>query len=53
MCSYNPEHPFSVLHLPWGNTHLNSWCSGFWARIFGKLKNRKRKVDEGIHNLIL
>lgn len=53
MCFCNPEHPFSVPHLPWGNTHLNSWCCRFWAMIFGKLKNRKRKLDEGICSLIL
>lgn len=51
MCSCNPEHPFSVSHPPWGNSHLNSWCSR--ARIFDKLKNRKKKLDEGICSLIL
>lgn len=53
VCDCNPEHPFSAPHLPWDNLHLNNQCSGYWVRIFGKLENRERKLDEGVHSLVL
>lgn len=53
VCYCNPEHPFSAPHLPWDNLHLNNQCSGYWVRIFGKLENRERKLDEGVHSLVL
>lgn len=49
----SPAHPFSAPHLPWDSLHLNNWCSGYWVKIFGKLENRERKLDEGVHSLLL
>lgn len=53
MCRCNAEHPYSAPHLPWHNLHLNNQCSGYWVRMFGKLENRERKVDEDVHSLLL
>ena len=39
--------------MPWDNLHLNNQCSGYWVRIFGKLENKERKLDEGVHSLVL